>query len=129
MATQFVVFVVDDDSMTRHVITDILSDEGITTVEAGSYHEALALYAPGKFDALILDNQLGDGIGIDLCRRFRETDPEVTIFLFAGASELIRLEALESGVTEVLQKPYDLSKLAYLVKRAARRTKGVVPRA
>ena len=47
--------------------------------------------------------------------------PAVKLFLFAGASENVRLEALSSGVLEVLQKPYDLSKLAYLVKREARR--------
>jgi DNA-binding response OmpR family regulator len=120
---QFTVLVVDDDSMTSNVIVDLLRDEGITALQAGSCREALDLYAPGKFQAIILDNQLGDGLGIELCRRFRETDQEVPMFLFAGASEEIRLEALERGITEVLQKPFDLSKLTYLIKRAARREK------
>jgi len=120
---EFVVLVVDDDSMTRNVIADILRDEGIATQGAESFRTAAASFASGKFDAVILDNQLGDGTGIELCRQIREIDQAVTIFLFAGASEAVRLEALECGITEVLQKPYDLSKLAYLVKRAARRGK------
>jgi DNA-binding response OmpR family regulator len=120
---QFTILVVDDDSMTRKVVVDMLRDEGLATEEAASYQAAWGAYARGKFDVIILDNQLEDGTGIELCRQIKETDGEVTIFLFAGASEEVRLEALECGVTEVLQKPYDLSKLAYLVKRAARRGK------
>ena len=119
----FTILVVDDDSMTRKVVVDLLRDEGFTTEEADGYQAALKMYAPGKFDIVILDNQLEDGTGVELCRKIKETDPEVTIFLFAGASEEVRLEALECGVSEVLQKPYDLSKLAYLVKRVARRGK------
>ena len=120
---QFTILVVDDDSMTRKVIVDLLRDEGFTTEEADGYQAALKMYVPGKFAIAILDNQLEDGTGIELCRKIKETDPEVTVFLFAGASEEVRLEALECGASEVLQKPYDLSKLAYLVKRVARRGK------
>ena len=120
---QFTILVVDDDSMTRKVIVDLLRDEGFTTEEANSYQTALKTYIPGKFDIAILDNQLEDGTGVELCCKIKETDPEVTVFLFAGASEEVRLAALECGASEVLQKPYDLSKLAYLVKRVARRGK------
>lgn len=117
----FLVLVVDDDSMTRNVIAEILRDEGIKADVADSFQSALAAFAPGKYNAVILDNQLGDGLGTELCRRMKEIDPAVTMFLFAGASEAVRLEALACGVTEVMQKPYDLSKLAYLVKREMRR--------
>jgi CheY-like chemotaxis protein len=121
--TQFTILVVDDDSMTRKVIVDLLHDEGLATEEAESYQGALNKYERGKFDVIILDNQLEDGTGIEFCRQIKPADLGVTVFLFAGASEEVRLEALECGVSEVLQKPYDLSKLAYLVKRAARRGK------
>jgi DNA-binding response OmpR family regulator len=117
----FVVLVVDDDSMTRNVIAEILRDEGITAEVADGFQSALGLFAPGKYNAVILDNQLGDGLGVNLCRRMKEIDPAATMFLFAGASEAVRLEALACGVVEVMQKPYDLSKLAYLIKREMRR--------
>lgn len=117
----FLVLVVDDDSMTRNVIAEILRDEGIKADVADSFQSALTAFAPGKYNAVILDNQLGDGLGTDLCKKMKVLDPDVTTFLFAGASEAVRLEALACGVTEVMQKPYDLSKLAYLVKREMRR--------
>ena len=120
---QFTILVVDDDSMTRKVIVDLLHDEGFATEEAAGYQAALRAYARDKFDVIILDNRLQDGTGVEFARKIRETDQDVVLFLFAGASEEVRLEALECGVSEVLQKPYDLSKLAYLVKRAARRGK------
>jgi DNA-binding response OmpR family regulator len=122
-SADFLVLVVDDDSMTRNVIAEILRDEGIRAEVADGFESALSAFAPGKYRAVILDNQLGDGLGVELCQRMKEIDPAVTMFLFAGASESVRLEALACGVTEVMQKPYDLSKLAYLVKREMRREK------
>jgi len=117
----FKVLVVDDDSMTRNVIAEILRDEGIAAEVADGFQSALGMFAPGKYSTVILDNQLGDGLGTDLCGKMKDIDPDVTMFLFAGASESVRLEALACGVVEVMQKPYDLSKLAYLVKREMRR--------
>ncbi|MBS1810160.1 MAG: response regulator transcription factor [Acidobacteria bacterium] len=121
MADNFTVLVVEDDPSTRNVISEVLRDDGIVSDLADGYQSGLEAFAPNKYPIVIIDNQLGDGIGTDLCRQLKEIDPSVTLFLFAGASEQVRLEALSCGVSEVLQKPYDLSKLTYLVKREARR--------
>lgn len=122
MSEEFTVLVVEDDSSTRKVIAEVLRDDGIVSDLADGYQSGLAAFAPRKYPVVIIDNQLGDGVGTDLCRRLKEIDPSVTLFLFAGASEQVRLEALACGVSEVLQKPYDLSKLTYLVKQVAQRS-------
>ena len=121
MSEEFTVLVIEDDSSTRNVIAEVLRDDGIVSDLADGYQSGLAAFSSSKHPVVIIDNQLGDGMGTDLCRRLKEMDPSVKLFLFAGASEKVRLEALSCGVSEVLQKPYDLSKLAYLVKREARR--------
>lgn len=121
MPEEFTVLVIEDDVSTRNVITEVLRDDGIATDVADGYQSGLQAFAPGKYQVAIIDDQLGDGIGTELCRELKTIDPTVKLFLFAGASETARLEALSSGVVEVLQKPYDLSKLAYLAKREARR--------
>ena len=122
MSEEFTVLVIEDDLSTRNVIVEVLRDDGIATDVADGYYSGLQAFAPGKYRVAIIDNQLGDGIGTELCRELKTRDPSVKLFLFAGASENVRLEALSCGVVEVLQKPYDLSKLAYLAKREARRT-------
>jgi DNA-binding response OmpR family regulator len=116
MTEEFTVLVVEDDTSTRNVIAAVLRDDGIVSDLADGYEAGLAAFSPQKYPVVIIDNQLGDGLGTDLCRRLKEIDPTVTLFLFAGASEAARLEALACGVSEVLQKPYDLSKLTYLIK-------------
>ncbi len=122
MSEEFMVLVIEDDPSTRNVIAEVLRDDGIATDVADGYYSGLQAFAPGKYQIAIIDNQLGDGIGTELCRELRTLDPSVKLFLFAGASEQVRLEALSAGVIEVLQKPYDLSKLAFLAKREARRS-------
>jgi DNA-binding response OmpR family regulator len=121
MSEEFTVLVIEDDPGTRHVIAEVLRQDGIFTDVADGYQSGLQAFAPGKYQVAIIDDQLGDGLGTDLCRELKTLDPAVKVFLFAGASETARLGALSSGVIEVLQKPYDLSKLAYLTKREARR--------
>ncbi len=121
MCEEFMVLVIEDDLSTRNVIASVLRADGIATDVADGYQSGLQAFAPGKYQVAIIDNQLGDGIGTELCRELRTLDPAVKMFLFAGASEDVRLEALSAGVLEVLQKPYDLSKLAFLAKREAGR--------
>ncbi len=122
MCEEFMVLVIEDDLSTRNVIASVLRADGVATDVADGYQSGLQAFAPGKYQVAIIDNQLGDGIGTELCRELRTLDPAVKVFLFAGASEDVRLEALSAGVVEVLQKPYDLSKLAFLAKREAHRT-------
>lgn len=122
MSEEFAVLVIEDDLSTRNVIAEVLRDDGIITDVADGYHSGLQTFTPGKYQVAIIDDQLGDGMGTELCQKLRALDPSVKLFLFAGASENVRLQALSSGVVEVLQKPYDLSKLAYLAKREARRS-------
>lgn len=121
MSEEFTVLVIEDDQSTRNVIAEVLRKDGIVTAVADGYQSGLQSFTPGKYQVAIIDDQLGDGLGTDLCRQLKTLDPAIKVFLFAGASEAARLEALSSGVIEVLQKPYDLSKLAYLAKREARR--------
>ena len=121
MSEEFTVLVIEDDKSTRNVIAEVLRKDGIVTDVADGYQSGLQAFAPGKYQVAIIDDQLGDGLGTDLCRELKTLDPAVKVFLFAGASETARMKALSSGVVEVLQKPYDLSKLVYLAKREARR--------
>lgn len=124
MNKEFVVLVVEDDSMTRNVIIETLRFDGFKTEEADGFRSSLELFSPGKYKVVVMDNQLGDGIGVELCRQLIARDKAIKIFLFAGASEDARLEALNAGATRVLQKPYDLAKLSFLIRSEANRNMG-----
>ncbi|HEX4949161.1 MAG TPA: response regulator [Blastocatellia bacterium] len=122
MSEEFLVLVVEDDVSTRNVIVEVLRDDGLVADVADGYQSGLQAFVPGKYQVAIIDDRLGDGSGTELCRELKALDPDIKLFLFAGASENVRLKALSSGAAKVLQKPYDLSKLAYLAKCEAQRT-------
>jgi DNA-binding response OmpR family regulator len=112
------VLVVEDDSMTSSVIVEFMIFDKIPVDIAHSFHDALQKFQQGSYRVVILDNKLGDGEGIALCELLKAHNPAVKMYLFAGDSESVKKKALALGIREVLQKPYDLAKLANLVKAA-----------
>jgi DNA-binding response OmpR family regulator len=118
----FEVLVVEDDSMTSSVILEFMTLDEISVDIAHSFHDALQKFKQENYRVVILDNKLGDGEGIALCELLKTINPTVKMFLFAGDSESVKKKALALGVREVLQKPYDLAKLANLVKTALAET-------
>ena len=112
------VLVVEDDAMTSSVILEFMIFDEIPVDLAHSFHDALHKFKHKHYRVVILDNKLGDGEGIALCELLKAINPSVTMFLFAGDSESVKKKALALGVSEVLQKPYDLAKLTNLVKAA-----------
>ncbi len=118
----FEVLVVEDDFMTSSVILEFMTLDEIPVEIAHSFHDALQKFKQGNYQVVILDNKLGDGEGIALGELLKAINPTVKMFLFAGDSESVKKKALALGVREVLQKPYDLAKLANLVKTALAET-------
>jgi two-component system response regulator DevR len=78
-AATVTVFLLDDHEVVRRGIADILTAQpGITIVgEAGTAAEALARIPAARPQVAILDNQLPDGTGIDVCRDIRSAHPEI----------------------------------------------------
>ena len=68
-------------------IVGLLTEEGLQADEAGNYQVARQVYAHGKFDAMILDDQLGVGSGIEFCRQPRQADPTTPVFLFTAEAD------------------------------------------
>ena len=62
--------IVEDDVDLREELSDYLSTSGYTVTQAGSVSEA-ELALGDVYDLLILDINLPDGSGLELCRRMR----------------------------------------------------------
>ena len=81
---------------------------------------ALELAHSAAFDVYLLDNQLPDGTGSELCQRLREFDRDTPIVFFSGdAYESDRQRAFNSGAQEYVEKP-DLSALKTAIARVLR---------
>ena len=86
------VLVVDDHPPTRLLIRSVLQAEKeiqYDVVEAGSGKECLmAADAKGPFELILLDVNLPDMDGFDVCRAIRRVDTDVPIVFVTGLGEL-----------------------------------------
>ena len=102
------------DSMARTLLSDALRKAGLNLREAATGSEALASVDP-KPDLIILDVNLADLSGFEVCRRLK-VDPNlatIPVLLISGrfAEEAERLRALAAGADDYLLEPVDPAEL------------------
>lgn len=101
------ILVVDDDRGTRMLFVTALEMAGYECVEAETAADALDLLDAG-IGAVVLDNRLPDGLGIDVLQRIRNRAGATTlpILLVTGDEQLTGpVDGLGAGATDYLLKP------------------------
>ncbi|MDE0261302.1 MAG: response regulator [Bryobacterales bacterium] len=112
------IFVADDNPHVHSMVEKSLGADGheIAGTMVGS--EALESIAQSKPDIVLLDSTLGELNAFDTCREVLSLPgmEELRVVLLAGPLETIdSTEALQAGVSTVLQKPLDPAVLSELV--------------
>jgi signal transduction histidine kinase/ActR/RegA family two-component response regulator len=107
------ILVVDDVEEQREIAASILTELGYRVTTAGSGPEALALARQKRFDLLLLDMILGNGMdGLETYRQFLGLAPGQKAIITSGFSESERVtEAMRLGVGCYIKKPYTIAKL------------------
>ena len=67
------ILLIDDEAATRFGFTRFLASSGFEVLEAEDISSADKLLSSQKLDAVILDNKLPDGSGLDLIERIRRS--------------------------------------------------------
>jgi len=112
---------VEDDEALALGIEFTLKDEGFEVVRASGFAEGKNLYKNGQFDLLILDVNLPDGNGYDLCRYIRKESNVPIIFLTALDEEVNVILGLEIGGDDYITKPFRVRELMSRIKAILRR--------
>ena len=116
------VAIVDDDSAIRSSLGRALRMENyvVELFENGtSALKSIQLRAP---DAIILDLQLPDIDGLEICRRIRRSgDTTPVLMLTARDAVNDRVEGLDVGADDYLVKPFDLAELLARLRALLRR--------
>jgi len=111
------ILIVADDSAVREALSSSLADEGCEIDYAAKGTQALKLAAQSMPDLVLLDADIPDMNGLDVCRHLR-LDPllaEVPIILIAETDHRdTELAGLDAGADDVLFKPVDT---LYLLSR------------
>ena len=111
---------VDDDSDACEMLKFLLEleDKSYEVTSVSTIPKALALIENQTFELYILDQQMPEMTGVELCRLIRQTKPQIpVVFYSAMARDTDRQAALAAGANEYLVKPNDLEKLTDTVKK------------
>jgi DNA-binding response OmpR family regulator len=89
----------------------------IEAKSVGTATQALSSIRAERFDLYLLDSNLPDLDGFELCRRMRDLDPDTPILFFSGAAyDDDRRKGIEAGANAYVIKP-DLGALIGSIKR------------
>ena len=113
------ILVVDDEPDLRMLYELTLLREGHRVETAGSLAEARAHLQVCRFDVLITDMRLPDGLGMELLHDLRSQQrKERAIVMTAYGSAENAVEALRYGAFDYLTKPVDLKQFRAVVASA-----------
>ena len=115
------VLMIDDDEMIATATSEYFNMFGVKTSYVTSYADAVAFLEEHDVSLLLLDINLGERSGFELCRKIRENYDLPIFFISARTSDDDVLIALNIGGDDYIKKPYTLSILLAKVKAAVAR--------
>ncbi|HYI74973.1 MAG TPA: response regulator transcription factor [Gaiellaceae bacterium] len=121
MTTPHTILVVEDETSIASFVAAYLRNAGYAVKTAASAQTALIQLA-GEIPALvILDLNLPDGDGVELCRRIRKTSDVPILMLTARDEDIDKIIGLEVGADDYMTKPFNPRELVARVKSILRR--------
>ena len=115
------VLMIDDDEMIAAATSEYFNMFGVKTSYVTSYADAAVFLEKHDVSLLLLDINLGESSGFDLCRKIRKNYDLPIFFISARTSDDDVLIALNIGGDDYIKKPYTLSVLLAKVKAAVLR--------
>jgi len=115
------ILVIDDEPDLRMLYELTLLREGYRIEAAGTLAEGLELLRQQRYDVVITDMRLPDGLGLELLQQVQARQrPERCIVMTAYGSAENAVEALKAGAFDYLTKPVDLKQFRAVVASAVR---------
>lgn len=113
---QIKVLMIDDDELIARTTSEYFNIVGVKTAYVTSYDEAIMFLEKQEVSLLLLDINLGDKSGFELCKKVRESYDMPIFFISARTSDDDILIALNIGGDDYIKKPYTLNILLAKVK-------------
>jgi two-component system response regulator AtoC len=102
------ILVVEDDEIFSRLLTMHLEDLGHTARAAHTLAQARELLSAYTPDAILLDQQLPDGYGMDLLREIKTDKDAPPVIMVTGVSDnALVIEAMKAGAYDFVRKPMD----------------------
>lgn len=108
--------IVEDDKLLGESTCEYFNAFGVRAYRVMNYQDCMEFLYEHEADLILLDINLPDGSGFDICKKVRETSEMPILFVSARTGDTDQLLALSIGGDDYIQKPYSLSVLLAKVK-------------
>lgn len=119
----FKILLVDDEIELANMIKGYLKNEGFDVVSKNTYASGKETFDKENFDAFILDINLPDGSGLDLCKYIRDKSNLPIIMLSARTGDVDKIMGLGLGSDDYITKPFSASVLSARIRAHINRYK------
>jgi two-component system alkaline phosphatase synthesis response regulator PhoP len=123
---QGLILIVDDEPKIVKQARDYLERGGFQVISAADGNMALSAARRERPDLIVLDLNLPEVDGLDVCRALRRESDVPIIMLTARVDEADRLIGLELGADDYITKPFSPRELVARVRAVLRRVHGGV---
>ncbi|MBO4336762.1 MAG: response regulator transcription factor [Lachnospiraceae bacterium] len=117
--------IVDDETDLAKMTAEYFEMFDVSTHYVTSAGECYDFFLQNSADLILLDINLGQGSGFDVCRKIREEYRIPILFISARQSDDDVLVALSIGGDDYIKKPYSLSVLLAKVRVNLKRTEQI----
>lgn len=115
------VLVVDDDEVSRNLLSEVLSKDGFEVILAQSGEEAISILDRGSIPLILSDIRMLEVSGLELLKVVKRISPESVVTLMTGFGSMEgALEAIREGAFDYISKPFKLEDLRNLLQKAKR---------
>lgn len=113
--------IIDDEELLADSTAEYFNLFGVKTAVVYNASDCRSFFRENTAELLLLDINLGDSSGFELCRELREKTEIPILFISARTSDDDKIVALNIGGDDYVQKPYSLGVLLAKVKVVLRR--------
>ena len=116
------IFLLEDDDAIGMGLKYSLEKEGYMVAHATTCEEAQNNWKPDEYGLAILDINLPDGNGYDICKMIKKSGDVPVIFLTASDAEVNVVMGLELGADDYICKPFRVNELMARIRAVLRRS-------
>ena len=120
------VLIIDDDAHLRDNLSDSLELEGFECYQASNARSGIESAKKVKPDVVIMDIQLPDSSGFQICQQLRKHSPNFVLIMMTGRflSSEEKTQGFNLGADEYITKPFDIQELSVRIRQLLSRRAG-----
>lgn len=116
------ILIIEDDRVLNRGVTFALKKDGHNVISAYSKKEGMQEILNNKIDLLLLDINLPDGNGIELCKEIKDKVDFPIVFFTANDTEEDMIRGFEIGCDDYIAKPFSVEILKHKINAMIRRS-------